>query len=516
VGPVNAVNAPTRQPLALREENLTRLPEGVDAPGYDRSALRPSVVHIGVGGFHRAHQAVYLDDLARTGETGWGLVGVGLRSPEMGQVMSEQDRLYLLLERGDVERARVVGVVDRYLFAPDDPGEVLRTLAAEETRLVTLTITGTGYRTDPHSGEFDADDDDLRADLADPGEPRTVFGYLVEALDRRRRAGLPPFTVLSCDNMPDNGTAARTAVVSFARLRDAGLADWIKAEGAFPSSMVDRITPTTTPEDRDAIAAQTGVDDRWPVATEPFTQWIVEDSFCDGRPPLERVGVQFVDDVAPYEAMKTRMLNASHCALAYLGVLAGFETIDEVVADDTFRAYLEHLLADEIAPLLPPVPGVDLAEYRATLVQRFANPKMGDQLARLGRRGSTKMPNYVFPSVSAAIAAGRPHQLLLLAVAGWMRFLRGYDYAGKEVPVSGPMADRLTELALQGQEEPEALMSERSVFGALADDASFVAGVEVALRALEEQGPREVIALYLGLNVERELDVDVSTVGAAR
>lgn len=511
------MSAPTPRPVALREENLDRLPDDVSVPGYDRSALRPAVVHVGVGGFHRAHQGEYLDDLARTGETGWGLVGVGLRSPEMGQVMADQDRLYLLVERGEeADRARVVGVVSRYLFAPDDPEEVLRTLAAETTRLVTLTITGTGYRIDPRTGEFDAADDDVRADLADPAQPRTVFGYLVEALDRRRRAGLVPFTVLSCDNMPDNGAAARTAVVSFARLRDPELAGWIESQGAFPSSMVDRITPTTTPEERDAIAERTGVDDRWPVTTEPFRQWIVEDSFCAGRPPLEEVGVQFVDDVAPYEAMKTRMLNAGHCALAYLGILAGYATIDEVMADDTFRAYFEHLLADEIVPLLPPVPGVDLAEYQRTLVQRFSNPKMGDQLARLGRRGSTKMPNYVFPSVSAAFEAGRPHQLLLLAVAGWMRFLRGYDYAGKDVPVVGPMADRLTELAVEGREEPEALMSERSVFGALSDDASFVAGVEVALRALEEQGPREVIALYLGLNVERELDVDVSTVGAAR
>ncbi|WP_432544398.1 mannitol dehydrogenase family protein [Kineococcus sp. SYSU DK002] len=487
-------------PVPLRDSTLGDLPAGVEAPGYDRTALRPAVVHIGVGGFHRAHQAVYLDDLARTGETGWGLVGVGLRSPGMGQVLADQDGLFLVVERGgEQERARVVGVLNRYLFAPDDPGAVLDALAAETTRVVTLTITGTGYRIDPHTGEFDADDDDLRADLADPAAPRTVFGFLVEALDRRRRAGLPPFTVLSCDNMPDNGTAARTAVVSFARSRDEGLAGWIEAEGAFPSSMVDRITPTTTPGEREVVVARTGVDDRWPVVTEPFRQWIVEDSFACGRPPLERVGVQFVDDVAPYEAMKTRMLNAGHCALAYLGILAGYSTIDEVLADWVFRAYFEHLLADEIVPLLPPVPGIDLAEYQQTLVRRFSNPEMGDQLTRLGRRGSSKMPNYVFPSVEAAVAAGRPHQLLLLAVAGWMRFLRGYDYAGNDVPVDGPLADRLVELARQGQEEPEPLMSEKTVFGDLRDDPGFASGVEVALRALEEQGPREVIGLYLDL-----------------
>nr|WP_218886081.1 mannitol dehydrogenase family protein [Kineococcus aurantiacus] len=484
----------------MRDDTLADLPDGVDAPRYDRAALQPSVVHIGVGGFHRAHQAVYLDDLARTGETGWGLVGVGLRSPQMGQVLADQDDLFLVVERGgEEERARVVGVLTHYLFAPDDPGAVLDALAAATTRVVTLTITGTGYRIDPHTGEFDADDDDLRADLADPATPRTVFGFLVEALDRRRRDGLPPFTVLSCDNMPDNGTAARTAVTSFARLRDGELADWIEAEGAFPSSMVDRITPTTTPGEREAVVGRFGVDDRWPVVTEPFRQWIVEDTFACGRPPLDRVGVQFVDDVAPYEAMKTRMLNAGHCALAYLGILAGYSTIDEVLGDWVFRAYFEHLLADEIAPLLPPVPGIDLDRYQQTLVQRFSNPQMGDQLTRLGRRGSTKMPNYVFPSITAAVDAGRPHQLLLLAVAGWMRFLRGYDYAGQQIPVEGPLADRLVELARQGQEEPEPLMSEKTVFGDLRDDPGFVSGVEVALRALEEQGPREVIGLYLDL-----------------
>ena len=489
-----------RTPTALSDATLHDLPEAVSVPGYDRSALTPSVVHIGVGGFHRAHQAVYLDELARQGETGWGLVGVGLRSPQMGEVMSAQDNLYTVVERGDVDRAHVVGVVTRYLFAPEDPEAVLATLADERTRLVTMTITGTGYRIDSHTGEFDADDEDVQADLREPAQPRTVFGYLVEALDRRRRADLPPFTLLSCDNMQHNGSAARTAIVSFARLRDAELADWIEENVSFPSSMVDRITPNTSPEDRDEIAAETGVDDRWPVITEPFTQWIVEDDFCNGRPPLDRVGVQFVEDVSPYETMKTRLLNAGHTALAYLGILAGFSTIDEVLADEVFRAYFEHLMADEVAPLLPPVPGIDLDAYQKSLVERFSNPRLGDQLSRLGRRGSTKMPNYVFPSVIAALDADGPHQLLLLGVAGWMRFLRGYDYAGAEVQVDGPLAERLVELAREGQEEPETLMSEKTVFGELADEVAFVSGVEVALRALEEQGPREVIQLYLDLN----------------
>ncbi|WP_432484753.1 mannitol dehydrogenase family protein [Kineococcus esterisolvens] len=493
--------------VPLSDRTLHDLPDAVAVPGYDRAALVPSVVHIGVGGFHRAHQAVYLDELARRGHRGWGLVGVGMHSPQIGEVLQAQDRLYTVVERGPHdEHARVVGVVTRYLLTADDPGAVLDVLADERTRLVTLTITGTGYRIDPHTGEFDADDDALRADLDDPGRPGTVFGLLTEALARRRSAGSGPFTVLSCDNMQHNGHAARTAVVSFARLRDerlgGDLAGWIEENVTFPSSMVDRITPTTTPEERDAVAASTGVDDRWPVITEPFTQWVVEDSFCAGRPPLEEVGVQFVEDVTPYETMKTRLLNASHCALGYLGYLAGYRTIDELLSDEVFREYLVQLMRDEIVPLLPPVPGIDLDEYQRTLVERLSNPRMGDQLLRLCRRGSSKMPNYVFPSLRAALEQHRPHQLLVLAVAGWMRFLRGYDYAGEHIPVEGPLSERLVDLAREGHVEPDSLLSERKVFDSLARDEHFAASVEVALRALEEQGPREVIQLYLTLDEE--------------
>ncbi|NAZ87069.1 mannitol dehydrogenase family protein [Kineococcus indalonis] len=495
------------RPVPLTDATLHELPAGVSVPGYDRDALVPSVVHLGVGGFHRAHQAVYLDELARRGHREWGLVGVGMHSPRMGEALGPQDLLYTVVERGpQEERARVVGVMTRYLLTAQDPGAVVDALADERTRLVTLTITGTGYRVDPHGGGFDADDDELRADLENPGEPRTVFGLLTAALERRRGAGTAPFTVLSCDNMPHNGEAARTAVVSFARLRDerhgGNLAGWVEEHVAFPGCMVDRITPATTEEERDAIAASTGVDDRWPVITEPFTQWVVEDRFSAGRPPLEEVGVQFVDDVAPYETMKTRLLNASHTALGYLGHLAGYRTIDELMADDVFRDYLVHLMADEIVPLLPPVPGIDLAEYQRTLVERLSNPRMGDQLLRLCRRGSTKMPNYVLPSLRAALERGRPHQLLVLAVAGWMRFLRGYDYAGEQIPVEGPLSDELVERAQEGHVDPQALLGVERVFDSLSRDEHFAASLEVALRALEEQGPREVIRLYLTLDQE--------------
>jgi fructuronate reductase/mannitol 2-dehydrogenase len=481
----------------LSDRTLPDLPPEVSIPTYDRAALRPGIVHIGVGGFHRAHQAVYLDELARWGSTEWGVIGVGLHSRAIGEVLAGQDGLWTVVERAaDGDRATVVGALTAYLYAPDDPEAVLAALADERTRLVTLTITGTGYRIDAHSGEFDADDPHVARDLEDPGTPETVFGYLVEALQRRRQAGLAPFTVLSCDNMQSNGSAARTAVVSFARLRDDDLADWIEEHVAFPSSMVDRITPNTSPEDRDAIAAATGVDDRWPVVTEPFRQWVVEDSFCNGRPPLEEVGVQFVDDVSPYETVKTRLLNAGHSAIAYLGYLAGHRTTSDVLADQVFRTFLERLMAEEIAPSLPEVPGVDLAAYQATLLDRLANPRMADQLARLSRRGSTKIPNYLLPSVRAAMDEGRPHQLLCLAVAGWLRFLRGHDYAGEEVPIQGPRPD-LVPIAQEAGGDAAPLLSERSVFDHIGQDPRFAECVQRALSALDRQGPREVIKEFL-------------------
>jgi mannitol 2-dehydrogenase len=492
-------SAPTRAATAvpLSDRTLAELPPEVSTPTYDRAALRPGIVHIGVGGFHRAHQAVYLDELARQGSTDWGVIGVGLHSRAIGEVLAGQDQLWTVIERAsDGDRATVVGALTQYLYAPDDPEAVLTALADQRTRVVTLTITGTGYRVDAHTGEFDAEDPHVARDLEDPGHPETVFGYLVEALHRRRRAGLPPFTVLSCDNMQSNGSAARTAVVSFARLRDDDLAGWIEQHVAFPSSMVDRITPNTTPEDRDAIAAETGVDDRWPVITEPFRQWVVEDSFCNGRPPLEEVGVQFVADVTPYETVKTRLLNAGHSAIAYLGYLAGYRTTDEVMADPVFRTFLARLMAEEIAPHLPEVPGADLAEYQATLLDRLANPRMADQLARLSRRGSSKIPNYVLPSVRAAIEEGGPHHLLCLAVAGWLRFLRGADYAGEEVPIQGPRPD-LVPKAQEAGGDATPLLSERSIFDHVGQDPRFAECVQRALSALDRQGPREVVEEFL-------------------
>ena len=482
--------------LPLNDRTLARHAPRIDVPAYDRAALGAGVVHLSVGSFHRAHQAVYFDDLARKGlGAGWGIVGVGLRRPEMGQALIAQDGLYTLVARGRrAQEARVVGAMTKYLFAPRRPAAVLGTLAAETTRLVTLTVTPGGYHVDLETGIFAADDPAVQADLAEPSKPRSALGYVVEALDRRRRAGRPPFTVLSCDNMPAGGAVTRTAVLAFAGLRDPGLARWIETHGAFPSSMVDRITPRTTAADREMVERVYGVRDRWPVVAEDFSQWVIEDDFCHGRPPLEAVGAQFVPDVRPYALLKTRMLNASHLALGYLGVLAGHRRTHEAMADPVLAAGVGEMMRREIEPLLPPVPGVDVAAYRGTLLQRFGNPAVGDRLVRLGRNGSAKVPAHLLASIREARATGRPHGLLTLAVAGWCRFLLGWDDAGRPLELDDPQAASLRRLAREGGTDPRPLLSRRSIFGSLGSDLAWSAALARDLRELEAYGTPSVLA----------------------
>lgn len=476
-------------PLPLKVANLPRLAGRATVPTYDRTALTPAVVHLSVGSFHRSHQAVYFDDLAQRGiSRDWGVVGVGLRRGEMQDALTAQDGLYTVLERSAAgDRARVVGAIRRYLFAPQMGFAVVDALADPRTRVVTLTVTGNGYR--PTAAE-------IAADVAHPDAPVSAMGYLVAGLARRRAAGLAPFTVLCCDNVPGNGPMARHAVASHAERRDPSLAAWIEEHGAFPSSMVDRITPRTEDEHRALLESEFGIVDRWPVVTEPFSQWVVEDRFCDGRPPLDHVGVQIVDDVAPWALAKTRLLNGSHCALGHLGELAGLETIDAAMADPALRAYVESLMEREVAPLLPDVPGLDLDAYRATLLERFANPAVADRLARLRRNGSAKMPVHVARSIAESRERGLPHPLLTLAVAAWLQSLRGVDEAGRALELDDPQADRLRALAAT-RGGVRMLLADPALFGDLAGDVTFADEVETALDALALDGVRASIAAAL-------------------
>jgi mannitol 2-dehydrogenase len=453
---------PERRSTGVPLSNAT-LPlhsQRIDVPTYDRSALQRGVVHIGVGNFHRAHQAVYLDDLASQGISDqWGVAAVSLHSRDVKDVLSAQDGLYTVVQRGhDRQIARVVGSIGSYHYAPNDSAAVRRALVDPQTRVVSLTITGNGYYLDPATGEFDAAHPDVRADLVVSNCFVTAWGYLAEALYRRRRAGLAPFTVLCCDNIPDNTQAARTALVSFAALRDPELAGWIDRNVAFPSTMVDRITPRTSNSERQFVENAFGIADKWPVLTEPHSQWVIEDTFCGERPPLDEVGAQFVTDVGDHKLVKTRLLNGSHIALGVLATLAGYRRTDEAMRDYVIFDYIEQLMRDEIQPLLPAVPGMNTPSYRRSLLTRLSNPRMSDQLSRLARRGSTKISSFLLPSLHEAIAQGRPHRLLMLALAGWARYLRGYDLKGGKIRIEDPHSDLLTRLATMAGNDPGPLL----------------------------------------------------------
>jgi mannitol 2-dehydrogenase len=449
----------------------------VRVPSYDRTALRPGIVHIGVGGFHRSHQAVYLDEVAEAGvSNAWGILGVGVRSGGARSELLRQNCLYSLLERApDGDRVRVVGSILDYLYVPQEPGRALAALTSSETKVVSLTITGDGY-----------------------GAEAPVPRFLAEALRLRREAGVPPFTVLSCDNLPENGSTARQAVVAYARMRDEEtFADWVETEVAFPATVVDRITPVTEAAHREVLERDFGIQDRCPVVAEDFAQWIVEDDFCDERPPLEEVGVQFVADVRPYELHKKRLLNGSHSAIGYLGHLSGYDRIDEAIADPILRGFVESLMG-EVAPLLPDVLGLDVDEYRATLLERFGNPRIGDRLQRLCRRGSTKMPAYLLPSLREAVERGLPDEFLTLALAAWIRYLTGVDFSGGEIDVQDARWEELKPLALGAAADPRPLLEVRDLFGELADDEPFVERLTKAIRLLDARGPAAAVEAGLG------------------
>ena len=475
--------------VPLSNATLRLHSQRIDVPTYDRSTLQRGVVHIGAGNFHRAHQAVYFDDLACSGISNqWGVTGVSLRSRDVKDVLSAQDGLYTVVQRGhNHQTARVVGSISSCHYAPKDTAAVHAALVDPQTRVVSLTITGNGYFLDPVTREFDAANPDVRADLMASNSYATAWGYLTEALDARRRAGTAPFTVLCCDNIPDNTQAARTALVSFASLKDPGLARWIDANVAFPSTMVDRITPSTSKSERQFVEETFGIADKWPVVTEPYCQWVIEDNFSNGRPPLDEVGAEFVSDVSDHKQVKTRMLNGTHIAMACLGTLAGYQRTDEAMSDRVFFDYVERLMRDEIQPLLPAVPGMNTPDYRDTLLSRLSNPRMSDQLSRLARRGSTKISSFLLPSLHEAIAQDRPHTLLMLALAGWARYVRGYDLKGSKIRLDDPQSTLLTRLATMEGNNPYPLLR-HEIFAELRMIPDFTERLADMITGIDEHG----------------------------
>ena len=472
----------------------------VPVPGYDRSQVTTGIVHIGVGGFHRSHQAMYIDTLMNGGAAmDWGICGIGLQpsNVRMRDVLAAQDGLYtLVLRHSDgTWDARVIGSIVEYLFAPDDPEAAIEKMAAPGTRIVSLTVTEGGYNLDAVTGEFNGSDPSVVADLRPGAAPRTVFGLVTEALARRRDRGIPAFSILSCDNIQGNGRVSRHAFTAFARLRDPGLASWITSHVRFPNCMVDRITPQTTEADRAELSRRFGLDDQWPVLCEPFTQWVLEDSFSAGRPPLEDAGVQIVSDVEPYELMKLRLLNAGHQALCYPGYLTGYRLVHEVTTDPLFAGFLLDYMTAEAIPTLRPVPGIDLRQYARQLIERFSNPEVRDTVARLCANTSDLIPKFLLPVIRAQLAAGGPFTRSAAVVASWARYAEGTDENGETYEMDDVLAPQLHAAAQRQRRHRTAFLEDnRAVFGELADDPRFTGVYRAILTSLLDQGVRKTFA----------------------
>ncbi|MDQ2757369.1 MAG: mannitol dehydrogenase family protein [Actinomycetota bacterium] len=477
---------------------LDALPPEVPGPTYNRSAVTPGIVHFGVGGFHRAHEAMYVDALMNQGKAlDWGIVGVGTmpQDARMRDALVPQGGLYtLVVKHPDGRREpRVIGSIIDFHLASDDPARVLDLLTAGATRIVSLTITEGGYLFHPSTGDFDSDAPSIQADLQPGSVPTTPFGFITEALRRRRDAGTAPFTVMSCDNIPGNGDVAKKMVTAFARLKDVDLADWVTTHVSFPNSMVDRITPVTAPEDIAALAHDVGIEDNWPVVCEPFSQWCLEDDFPAGRPPFEEAGVQVVPDVEPYELMKLRLLNASHQALAYLGYLGGYRYAHEVCQDPLFTQFLLAYMDDEATPTLHEVPGVDLTAYKHQLIERFANPEVRDTLARLCAESSDRIPKWLVPVIRENLETGGPVERSALVVAAWARYAEGVDEQGDPIDVVDQLKERVMAAAARQKDDPLAFVKDERLFGDLAQHERFTAAYAKALASLHEIGARATL-----------------------
>ncbi|WP_158944216.1 mannitol dehydrogenase family protein [Granulicella sp. S190] len=488
--------------IRLSDSTVAQLDKKIQRPSYDRTKLRPHTVHMGVGGFHRAHQAVYLDNLLERGTlTDWGECGMGVLTHDvaMRDALREQNYLYTVLERSaKVEAARIVGSIIDFCFAPENPEAAIERLAHEDTRLVSLTITEGGYFLHEGTGEFVHDDPSIQHDVRKPSAPITSLGLLTAALMRRRDRGLAPFTVMSCDNLQGNGHVIRRVLLGLAELQDLTLHRWIADNVAFPNSMVDRITPATTASDREQLLKNFSIHDAWPVVTEPFLQWVIEDTFCNARPPWEEVGAEIVVDVLPYELMKIRLLNASHMAMAYLGALAGHTFAHEVMQDPVFDAFIKSFM-EEVTPVVPLIPGTSIPSYKSTLIERFANPTINDRVARLCSEGSAKMPKWVLPSVVELAEKHNPTKLLSLVIAAWIKYLQSSsDECGNPIEVVDVRADDLKRVTGSIGDDPRPFIALKSLFGhPYFAEPVFANDVEAALKLLSTIGTRATIRRFI-------------------
>ena len=483
--------------LRLSTANLHALPTSVAQPTYDRARVRPGIVHLGIGAFHRAHMAVYVERLLPRAPQ-WGIVGASLRRPDTKLALTPQDGLDTVAVRdASGTKCQVIGSIIGILDANEERERLLDLMAHPVISIISLTVTEKGYCHDPATGNLDERHPDIVHDLADPQHPVSAPGLIVAAIERRRRAGAPPFTVMSCDNLPSNGKTAARIVTRFAELRSGELAQYVRGNVAFPSTMVDRIVPATTDADRRMVADTLHLEDAWPVVTEPFTQWVIEDNFPTGRPAFQDAGAQMVTDVEPYERMKLRLLNGAHSTLAYLGYLAGYQFVSEVMEAPGFGPLVKGLMTEEAIPTLH-MPGVDLYRYRDELLARFANPALQHRTWQIAMDGTQKLPQRLLGTIRDRLQAHQPITRLALGVAAWMRYVTGVDEQGKPIDVRDPMARRLNAIAEAARGEPirltVALMTIKEVFGTdLPQNEIFRETVTAHLRSLFEYGSAETV-----------------------
>lgn len=494
--------------MHLSTNNLNALSAQVKVPDYDRSEVAPGIVHFGVGGFHRAHQALYLDKLMSQGKAmDFGIIGMGVMPSDarMRDALHSQDCLYTLTEKSPdgTEESRVVGSIIDYVYSPDDPAAAVKLLADPQIRIVSLTVTEGGYNFDHVKGEFDLNNEHVAADILDLqkgdfSQLRTFYGLVTAALISRWRQETAPFTVMSCDNIQGNGEMAHRMFKAFAGAVDSELAEWIEGHVSFPNSMVDRITPETTDADRSEISEKFGYVDEWPVSCEDFTQWVLEENFVNDRPPYEDVGVEVVDDVVPYELMKLRLLNASHQGLCYFGYLAGHRLVHDVMADHRFQDFLLAYMEREGTPSLQPLPGVDLDAYRKELIDRFGNSAVKDTVARLCAESSDRIPKWLLPVVRENLAAGNaPVTLSAAIVASWARYAEGIDESGDAITIVDPLADRLQRNAQSNRTDSLAFIRDREIFGDLCENSIFIAEYARILESLHAQGSIATLDMLL-------------------
>ncbi|APX25351.1 MAG: mannitol dehydrogenase family protein [Rhodobacteraceae bacterium] len=486
--------------MKLVNETLGDLDKRVALPGYDRKSLSHGIVHVGLGNFHRAHQAVYLDDLFGKGlDHDWAITGAGVRAPDakMRELLLAQDCLSTVIEMSPSgESPRITGAMIDYVEIDETNGPLIAKMTDPATRIVSLTVTEGGYYVDPTTETFDPSHPDIAADGKTPDAPRTVFGAIVAALKARRAAGTPPFTVMSCDNIPGNGDVTRDAVVGTARLSDAELAGWITENVAFPNSMVDRITPATGDAER-ALAATYGLDDPVPVTCEPFRQWVLEDNFPQGRPRLEEVGVTFTDHVHDYERMKIRILNGGHAIIAYSGALLGCLLADQAMAHPLVHAYFRKVEEQEVLPHVTPVPEFTPGAYLELIDSRFSNPAVKDTTRRLCLDGSNRQPKFIVPSIQDGLRVGTPVDGLALESALWCRYCAGTLEDGSAIAPNDPDWDRLVALSAEAKDRPQAWLEQRTVYGALASNDAFAARFATWLDRLWTDGTAKTLETYL-------------------